>query len=118
MNVGFVKTFTAGGAVTKRRIVKFDGSGDVVQCTADTDAMIGVSDQVGDVADGDRIDVHMGGQPEVEAGAAIAAGASISCDADGKAKTGQAGDVCAGFAVEAADADGDIITVHLARHTL
>lgn len=118
MNLGFTKTYIAGAAVEARRIVKFDGSGNIVECTADTDLMIGVSDAVGDVASGERIDVQMTLQPEVEASAAIAAGASVSSAADGRAKTAQTGDVAIGFAIEAAAAAGDIIAVHLCRHTL
>ena len=117
MNVGFTKTFIAGGAVTKRRLVKFDGSGNVVQASAAADLLIGVSDSAGDVAaSGDRIDVLMGSQPEVEAGAAIAAGAPITSNANGKAVTAGVGEIAIGFAVEGADADGDIITIHYARH--
>ena len=116
MNIGFTKTFHAGGAVIKRRFVKFDGSGDVVQASASADLLIGVSDTAGDVASGDRIDVLMSIQPEIEAGAAIAAGAPVTSNADGKAVTAAAGQIAGGFAVESADADGDIITIHICRH--
>lgn len=119
MNVGFVKTFAAGAAVAKRRIVKFDGSGDIVQGAAAADLLVGISDQAADIAISERVDVHMSGQPEVEAGAAIAAGAPVTADANGKAVTaGVAGNVAIGFAVESADADGDIITIHIVRHTV
>lgn len=114
MNIGFIKTFVAGAAVTARRIVKFDGSGNVVAAAADTDMFIGVSDGL-DIASGERIDVIMGGQPKVVASAAIAAGALVSSAADGRAKTAEAGDSVIGFAVEAAGAAGDVITIHLAR---
>ena len=58
----------------------------------------------------------MGSQPEVEAGAAIAAGAPVTSDANGKAVAAAAGQIAIGFSVESADADGDIITIHYARH--
>lgn len=114
----FLKTFVAGAAVAKRRIVKFDAAGLPVQASAATDALIGISDQVGDIAIGGRIDVHMAGQPEVEAGGEIAAGAAVTADTDGKAVEAAAGETAIGFAVEGADVDGDIIAVHLARHTI
>ena len=111
-------TFTAGAAIPAYAIVKFDGNGNVVPCTADTDLMIGIADGIGDVASGDRVDVNMDGQPEVIASAAIAAGASISSSAAGTAKTAEAGDVCIAYAVQAAAAAGDIITVQIARHKI
>lgn len=118
MNIGFLKTFIAGAAIAARRIVKFDGAGNVVIADGDTDDMIGISDAASDVASGGRVDVHMTMQPEIEASGAIAAGAAISAAADGRAKAAAAGDVAIGFAVEAADAAGDIITMHICRHTL
>lgn len=116
MNEGFAKTYNAGGAITARRLVKFDVAGDVVQASAAADLLIGVSDWSGDVVSGQRVDIHMGEQPEVEAGAAIAAGARLTSDANGKAVTAAAGEQCVGFATEAAAADGDVITFHYAPH--
>lgn len=116
MNLYFAKTFHAGGAILAASIVKFDGNGDVVQSSAAADLHVGVTDSIGDAASGDRIDVHMAGQPTVTASAAIAAGASITSDADGKAVTAGVGEIAIGFAVEASEADGDLITIHLARH--
>lgn len=115
MNIGFTKTFEAGAAVLAKRLVKFDGSGDIVQAAAAADLVIGISDR-GAAAAADRIDVIMAGQPEVEAGAAFAAGAPITADANGKAVAAGAGEIAIGFAVEAALADGDIVTIHLCRH--
>lgn len=118
MNIGFTKTFHAAGAVTKRRLVAFDAAGDVLQASAPANNLIGVSDTAGDVVLGGRIDVIMGGQPEVEAGAAIVPGAPVTTDATGRAVTAAATNVAIGFAVEGADAAGDIVTINLCRHVL
>lgn len=118
MNIGFTKTFTAGAAVTKRRLVAFDGAGAVIQGAAAANNLIGVADAAGDVASGSRIDVIMSGQPEVEAGAAIVAGAPVTTDATGRAITAVATNVAIGFAVEGADAAGDIITIQLGRYVV
>ncbi|MEM7507635.1 MAG: capsid cement protein [Pseudomonadota bacterium] len=116
MNIGFTKTFIAGGAVRARRLVKFDGSGEVVEATAAGDDIIGVSDTPGDVSAGDRVDVIMGTQPEVVAGGPVAAGARVTADAQARAVSAAAGNTVVGFAIESADAAGDIITVQYAPH--
>ena len=113
----FVRTWNAGAAITKRRIVSFDGAGLPVQSGAATDAHIGVSDNASDIASGERVDVVTMGQPEVEAGAAIPAGASVTADADGRAVPAGPGDAAIGWATEAAIAAGDIIHIQLGRHT-
>lgn len=84
-NPGLIKTFVAGAAVTKHRIVKFGSSDDaVIQGAAATDALIGVSTEV-DSASGERVDVIMNGVANVEFGGTITRGAPVTSDANGKA---------------------------------
>jgi len=117
MNRMIVKTMIAGAAITKRRIVKYDGNGKPVQASAASDLSIGVSDNAADAASGDRVEVVLCGLPEVEAGGAIAAGASVTADANGKAVAAATGNVAVGWAYANADADGDIIEIMPGRHT-
>lgn len=84
-NPGLTKTFVAGGAIAKRRIVAFGaGDGLVVQAQAATDALIGVAADL-DAASGARVDVHLSGVVEVEFGGTVTRGALVSADATGKA---------------------------------
>jgi len=85
VNPTLTKSFTAGAAVAKRRIVKHGASaGQAIQAAAVGDAMFGVSGDL-DAASGDPVDVHVAGIPEVEYGAAVAAGDPITSDAVGRA---------------------------------
>lgn len=78
--------FTAGAAILPRRLVKFSADRTVIQATAATDAIIGVSDSLGASALGDRVEVYqMGTGLEVVFGGAVNRGAEITSDADGKA---------------------------------
>lgn len=111
------KAFTAGGAVTKRRLVKF-GSADatVVQAAAATDLIIGASGDL-DAASGARVSVVVAGIADVEAGGNITRGALVTADADGKAVAAApaagVNNRVAGVAMVSA-ASGDIIPVLLA----
>lgn len=80
-----VKTMDAGGAIAHRRFVKFSADYTVVQASAATDAIIGVSDCPGGVASGSRVDVVLFGFAELEYGAAVTRGALLTSDASGKA---------------------------------
>lgn len=79
------KNFVAEAAVTKRRIVKVGtADGQVLQAAAVGDASFGIAAEL-DVALGERIDVHVVGIAEAEAGGAIARGDLITSDATGQA---------------------------------
>ena len=82
---GLTRTYTAGAAVVRRRIVKFSADRTVVQGAASTDLLIGVSDQSADTPSGGRVDVHRDGMPEVEAGGPIGRGQPLTSDAVGRA---------------------------------
>ncbi len=117
MNRVFVKTMIAGAAIAARRIVKFDGSGAPVQSGAATDLHIGVSDQVADVAFGDKVDVVMSGLPQIEAGAPLEVGQSFTADADGKAVPAATGQIAIGWAYNDAPLADDIFNGFIGRHT-
>ncbi|WP_374569680.1 capsid cement protein [Phenylobacterium sp.] len=77
---------TAGAAIAPRRYVKFSADRTVIQATAATDAIIGVSDSLGAAAQGDRVEVYvLGAELEVEAGGNITRGDELTSDANGKA---------------------------------
>jgi hypothetical protein len=84
-NPTLTKGLTAGGAITKHRILMFDSAdGAVVHATAATDLGVGVAAEIG-AASGDPIDVHMAGIVLVEAGGTIARGAKVTSGAAGVA---------------------------------
>lgn len=119
---GLIINFNAGAAVAPYRIMKH-GSNDreAVQAAAATDAMIGVSDQLGAKAAGDPMDVIRSGLAEVEYGGNVTRGQPLTADADGKAI---AAAPAAGQSVriighaEVSGVAGDIGSVHLAPSTL
>ncbi len=79
------KSFTAGAAIAKNTIVKFDSSDDkVIVATGATDLPIGVALEAA-AADGDRIDVCLMGIAEVKAAGAITRGDYVVTAAGGEA---------------------------------
>lgn len=80
-----VKTYIASGAIAHRRQVKLGAAdGVVIQAAAATDAIIGVTDHPGGVADGERVDVVLLGITDLEFGGTIARGAFVTSDASGR----------------------------------
>lgn|GEM_PF-779272 len=112
MNQDLIKTFVAGGAIAARRIVSLDGTGQAVQAAAGTDAPLGVSDTLGSVVAGERVDVHLEGIVELVAGGTFSYLAPVTADADGRAIAASHGDRVIGIALRDAVA-GDIVDVHL-----
>lgn len=114
---GLSSPYTAGGTIAKRRIVKF-GSADgvVVQASAATDLLIGVSSDLGSVA-GERQDVfETGNVMEVDFGGTIARGASVTSDANGKAVAAASGNIAIGYATKSG-VSGDVGSISIIRHT-
>lgn len=113
-------TCHASAAVTGRRFVNVTGA-PTDDCPtvahATTADALGVAAQ--DAAAGDKVTVFTCGHLEVEAGAAVAAGARVTVDGVGRAitATGAAGAVVAfvGKATRAAAAAGDRISVFIDR---
>ncbi len=111
------KTFNAGAAAGKYRLVKFDGSMDLVHNTATaTDDPVGVSQNAAEAA-GDRLVCAFLNEPgtlEIEASGAISADADVYAAADGKVQAlpSGAGDYRKiGKALKAASGAGSIIEV-------
>ena len=109
------KTFTAGGAIAKGDVLKFD-NGKVVPTTAANDAAIGIA--LDGAAEGDIVPVailgNFTGTVQVKSGGAISAGAQVA--ADGTA-TSAATDVIVGRALEAASGSGELIEIaHCVGH--
>src|SRR5690554_272073 len=110
-----IKTFQATTPIAGYLLVKpGTNDGEVAAATASTDALIGVTTQIG-TQDNGSCDVIMAGVTEVVAGAAVTAGASLTADSSGRAVTiGATAGRTIGVAITAAAAAGDIISVLLA----
>ncbi len=85
-NRGLTKSYTAEGAISPCRIVKF-GAADygVLQGTAGADKVVGVTVPLITVAATESVDVIHEGIAEVEFGAAVTRGDRLMSDANGKA---------------------------------
>lgn len=104
------KTYTASGAITKFRFVKFNAANTVEECDAQGEAAMGVA--VETAADGRSVSVYQlsdGGIIPIEASAAITALDEITTGTAGKAEAGASGDILLGVAIEAATADLHVI---------
>lgn len=113
-------TYDAGAAITKRRIVKLSADFTAIQAAAATDAMFGVAAEL-DAVSGGRVDVHLSGVAEIEAGGTVTRGALLTSDANGKAvaaapATGVNNRVIGTALVSAAD--GDVFPVLLGPHQI
>ena len=82
-----IKNYSAGGAIEKYRIVKFSADGTVVQATAATDALIGVSGIPNPAVSGNRVDVVRAGAAMAELGGTVTRGDFLTADSNGKAIT-------------------------------
>jgi hypothetical protein len=99
-------TVTAAGTISANRFVTPAGA----QAGADANTL-GVSRTA--ATSGQNLPVDVLGTAVVEAGAAIAAGATIETDANGKAVTWTTSGPKVALALQAAGADGDFIEVLL-----
>lgn len=118
ISTSLTKTFVAGGTIAARRLLKIGSAdGAVVQAADAAAAIIGVAADIGAVS-GERVDVHLAGIAEVEAGGTITRGALVTADSNGKAVAAApaqgANAYVAGVAVYSAAA-GDIIPVLLSQ---
>lgn len=103
----------SAGVIARRRFVTVDENEKVVQVTANTQEVVGVSSNQAARA-GQVVEIY-DGIVIVEAGAAIVAGAAVMADTDAKAITyvSGAGVVKAGKAVTNAAAAGEMVSVKL-----
>lgn len=84
--MGPTKSFTISGASSRCRLVKFGGSdGVVAQADAATAKIVGALAPDVDPADGDRVDVTLGGFCKIQLGGAVTRGDLLTSDANGKA---------------------------------
>lgn len=114
-------TATGGADIAARRFLAM-GAGTVAQAADGVDT-VGVSLEAYDDSEhalGNASNVipvaarRTGSKVEVEAGAAVAAGADVASDSVGRAKTSATADLVQGKALTAAGAAGEIITVMFA----
>lgn len=108
--------FKAGAAIGQNRLVKQDSTaGQVVVTTAITEAVVGVA-TIAAAAAGDQVTVQYSGVAKCVASAAISLGAQVMPTVSGSGKVATAAGATAvscGIALEAATADGDVISVLL-----
>lgn len=113
-NPGLTKTFIAENAIPRYRVVAIAaGENQVKLASAATDPLLGVSAEPADTPAGARIDVYFNGIVEVQAGAAIAKGAELTVNAQGKVITATSANERIGRALAAANADGDVISIEI-----
>lgn len=87
-NPTFIKAMNAEAAVLAFRIVKIGAAdGGVIQGAAAADALLGVSDEIGQATAGQRVDVILSGIADVEYGGTVARNARLTTDATGRAVT-------------------------------
>lgn len=87
MNPTFTKNYVAEGIVDPFRLMaRGTADGQVIQATAATDTLFGTTGSLG-AADTERVDVHQGGQPDVEYGGNVTRGDPLTSDASGRAIT-------------------------------
>lgn len=110
-------TLLAGAAVSANRFVKIDATGRAIQAAAGTDDAVGVALEAAAAA-GDAIQVIVmdGAKMKVESGAAVTLGSGVQSDSVGRA-VDNAGVLnrIQGYALEAAAASGELITVLLSK---
>lgn len=104
-----VEGYLAGEDLSSAQYTFVTSDGDEVTATGAGEAATGVL--WNDPQSGRAASVVRGGEPMVYAGAAIAVGAEIASDANGKAVTAASGDVILGEARTAAGAADELVTI-------
>lgn len=115
-NVVLSKGYDAAAAITKKRFVKISGEQQVTQCTVAGELAIGVSlfsVSAAEITKGKGVSVLEMGRAIVEAGAAVAVGAKVATDNQGRAVTSAAGNTVLGVCEKGAGAAGSECTVRL-----
>lgn len=104
-------SFEAGQDLSSKQFYFVSVSADgQVDPTGDGAYAIGVNHSDVDAA-GKAADVVISGKTKVVAGASTTRGGPVASDANGKAVDAASGDVILGEFLEAASADGDIVTI-------
>lgn len=95
---------------------KFDSNGKIAVCSTEGEVALGlIPAEEGTKAAGDTIAVQIKDIGLMEASGAIAVGAAVMTDANGKAKTAAAGKFILGYALKAATAAGQVIPVQIIK---
>lgn len=102
------------------KAVKLDASGKAVLASVKGEAFLGIAipttgNAEGKVAAGDIVDIQIKDIGLAMAGAAVEAGKPLTTDANGKLVAAESGNFIIGYALNAAKADGDIISVQVAK---
>ena len=102
------------------KAVKLDAYGNAVLASVKGEAFLGIAipttgNAEGKVAKGGIIDVQIKDIGLAVAGAAVEAGKPLTTDANGKLVAAASGNFIIGYALDAAKADGDIISVQVAK---
>ncbi len=96
--------------------VKFNSSGKIAVCSTEGETVLGlIPAEEGNKAAGDDITIQIKDIGLMVVSAAIAAGAEVMTDANGKAKTATTGKFIIGYALKAATAAGDIIPIQISK---
>lgn len=84
--LGLTRNFSSAAAVISRRIVIFAAAEGKVQQAASATAVpfVGVTGITGATAADQRLDVHLDGVRQIEAGGAFAQGVDLTSDAEGR----------------------------------
>lgn len=110
---GEVETYIAGADLTGSQYLFVIESGANVVVAGAGEAAVGVL--WNDPASGRAASVVRGGDPNVYAGEALAAGVDVASDAAGKAVAATSGDVVLGKTRAAADAADDLVQISFYR---
>lgn len=94
------KTYTAGGTILPYRLLTF-GTSDtlLIQATAATDGLLGLSGQVG-AASGEPVDITLVGVGEVTLGDTVTRGQRLTADSAGRGIPAVSGNVVGGVALK------------------
>lgn len=102
------------------KAVKLDANGNAVLASVAGEAFLGIAipttgNAEGKVAVGDVVDIQIKDIGLAMAGAAVEAGKPLTTNASGKLVAAASGNFIIGYALNAAKADGDIISVQVAK---
>ena len=119
----------AGAAIAdvRNKVLVYDANGKAVLATDGSKPYIGIAiieagyndidgAESGKVAAGDDIDIQIKDIGRVLAGAAIAKGAELAADANGKVVTASSGDYVLGVALSAASAADEYVRVQIRQY--
>ena len=105
-------TYTAGGTIVEGHAVKMNTTdGEVIECTANTDPVIGIA--LNSASSGSPVEVaHPGGGAKAKLGEAVAIGLSLVSHTDGTlVKANASGDMIIAQVLDNSGTSGDMVEV-------